>query len=104
MTNYVLLYTGGSMGETEEAVAAIMAEWGAWYGSLGEALVDGGNPFGASKHVSGTAVGDGPVSSPAISGYTIIAAASLDDAVAKLKGHPHIKHGGQVSVHETMQM
>ena len=81
-----------------------MAAWGAWYEGLGAAIVDGGNPFGASKHLSASGVGDGPVSSPPATGYTIIAADSLDAAVAKAQDHPHLKYGGQVSVYETFQM
>ena len=45
MTNYVLLYSGGKMPETEEQQQAVMAAWGAWYGKMGDAVVDGGNPF-----------------------------------------------------------
>ena len=102
MTNFVLLYSGGSMPETEEETAKVMAAWGAWYGELGEAIVDGGNPFSASKQVNEKgAISDG---SNGITGYTIISADSLDDAVAKVKNHPHLNYGGQVTVHETMQM
>ena len=105
MTNYVLVYTGGGMPESEDEQATVMAAWGAWYESMGAAIVDGGNPFGASKNVgSGGAVSDGPVSSPAATGYTVISADSLDAAVAKVQSHPHVNHGGQVSVYETFQM
>ena len=104
MTNYVLVYTGGGMPESKEEQAAVMAAWGAWYGSMGEAVVDGGNPFGASKHISADGVGDGPVGSPAATGYTVISAESLDDAMGKVASHPHIQHGGQISVYETFQM
>ena len=104
MTNFVLLYTGGGMPEGEEEQAAVMAAWGAWYESLGADIVDGGNPFGGSKNVSENGVSDGPVSSPPVTGYTIISADSLDEAVAKVKNHPHLNYGGQVSVHETFQM
>jgi hypothetical protein len=71
---------------------------------MGAAIVDGGNPFGASKSVSDKGVGDGPVSSPPVTGYTIISADSLDAAVERVKDHPHLNYGGQVSVHETFQM
>jgi hypothetical protein len=104
MTNFVLLYTGGGMPESEEEGAAVIAAWGAWYGRLGEAIVDGGNPFGAAKNVSADGVDDGPVSSPPITGYTIISADSLDAAVAQVQDHPHLNYGGQVSVFETFQM
>jgi hypothetical protein len=104
MSKFVLVYTGGGMPESEEEGAAVMAAWGAWYGGLGDALVDGGNPFGASKSVSKDGVSDGAVGSPPATGYTIISADSLDDAAAKVKSHPHIGYGGQVSVFETLEM
>ena len=105
MTNFVLLYTGGGMPESEEEQAAVMAAWGAWYGGMGDAIVDGGNPFGAAKSIGGDGVvNDGGVSSPAVTGYTIIAADSLDAVMESVKSHPHLNYGGQVSVHETFQM
>ncbi len=105
MTNYVLVYTGGmGMEMSEEEQGKVMAEWGAWYERLGAAVVDGGNPFIASKNVTGKGVSDGPVGAPPATGYTIISADSLDDAVAKVGNHPHINHGGEVTVYETMEM
>lgn len=102
MTNFVLIYNGGSgVGMSEEEQQAIMAEWGAWYGELGDAIVDGGNPFGSSKNVGATGVSDGTGTA---TGYTVISADSLDDAAEKVKNHPHIKHGGEVSVYETFQV
>ena len=105
MGNFVLIYTGGGgMGMSEEEQNKIMAEWGAWYGKLGDAIVDGGNPFSASKNISASGVSDGPASSPAATGYTVISADSLDDAVEKSKDHPHVKHGGEVTIYETFQV
>ncbi len=104
MTNFVLVYTGGGMPESEEEQAAVMAAWGKWYENLGADVVDGGNPFGASKSVSKGGVSEGAISSPPATGYTIIAAESLDAAVAKVENHPHVNYGGQVSVYETFQM
>jgi hypothetical protein len=105
MTNYVLVYTGGPGMEQDEATQQqVMADWGAWYEKVGAGIVDGGNPFGASKSVSSEGVSDGPASSPPATGYTVISADSLDEAVAQCQGHPHIKHGGQVSVYETFQV
>lgn len=105
MANYVLIYTGGSgMDMSEEEQAQVMADWGVWYGKLGDSIVDGGNPFAASKNITASGVSDGAVGSPAATGYTVISADSLDDAVSKSKDHPHIKHGGQVTVYETFQI
>ncbi len=105
MTNYVLLYTGGTMPENEEETAAVMAAWGAWYGQMGEAVVDGGNPFSMAKTVSaGGVVSESSAIAPNVTGYTVIAAESLDAAVAACAEHPHLSYGGQVTVHETFQM
>ena len=104
MTNFVLLYTGGTIPESDEEQAAVMAAWGAWYGAMGEAIVDGGNPFSNAKHVTADGVGDGAVSSPPATGYTVISADSLDAAVSMVENHPHTQYGGQVTVHETFRM
>ena len=48
MAKFVLVYTGGKMAETPEAQQASMEAWGAWFGSLGNAVADMGAPFGAS--------------------------------------------------------
>ncbi len=81
MADYVLLTTGqGKMPEGEEAMTAFMDAWGAWAGGLGAALKDGGNPFSAAKTIdSSGAVSDG--SSVDASGYCIITADSMEDAV-----------------------
>jgi hypothetical protein len=103
MAKYVLAYSGGSMPETEEAGAAVMAAWGAWLGGLGDAIVDGGNPFGASKSVSS----DGSVSeggSAGINGYSIVTADSLDAATTLVKDCPALSAGGTVDVYETIDM
>ena len=73
MANYLLTYYGGGMPETQEEQAQVMKAWTDWFGVLGDKLVDGGNPTGASKAISP----DGSVMDPtqAPSGYSIIKAA-----------------------------
>jgi hypothetical protein len=103
VTNYVLVYSGGSMPETKEVQNAVMAAWGAWYGGLGQALVDGGNPFGPSTSVAS----DGSVSQgapSALTGYTVISADSLDAATEHAKSCPVLTSGGRVDVYETFQI
>lgn len=104
MTNYVILYTGDTTPDNEEDMQRIMADWGAWYGQIGDAVVDGGNPFGHSKSITDSGVHDGPYGETPATGYTIIKADSLDEACGLCENHPHIKHGGQVSVFETFEM
>ncbi|MDQ6691578.1 MAG: YciI family protein [Candidatus Dormibacteraeota bacterium] len=100
MANFLLLYEGGKMPESQTEQAKVMDAWGAWFGQLGDAVVDGGNPFTpAAKTISsdGT-VRDGAGSA---SGYSVIKAGSLDEAVAKAKGCPVLAGGASVAVYET---
>ena len=105
MAQYVLLYTGGGgMAASPEEQEKIMAEWGAWYAKLGEAIADGGAPFGEAKNVTEGGVGDGALGDNPATGYTIVEADSLDAAAATCVDHPHIAHGGQVQVFSTIDM
>jgi hypothetical protein len=99
MAKYVLVYTGGKMADTPAEQEAAMAAWGTFLGGLGEALVDAGNPFGPSAKVGGN--GGGP---SGLSGYTIINAASLDEASEKAQDAPVIANGGAVEVYETIEV
>jgi len=40
MTDFVLLYSGGKMPETESEQQAVVKEWEAWYGKIGAAVGD----------------------------------------------------------------
>lgn len=101
MTDYLLLYSGGSMPESEAEQAAVMEAWNAWMAALGPALKDGGNPFapGAAKTIAADGSirdGDGTAS-----GYSIINADSLDAATDLAKGCPVLQGGATVTVYET---
>ena len=99
MTNYLLAYSGGAdMAEaTPEQQQAVMEAWGAWFGSLGAAVVDGGNPFGPSTTVSPDG-SVGGVGGSALTGYSILSADGLDAAAALAKGCPLLSVGGTVEV------
>jgi len=102
MANYLLLYSGGGMAASEAEQKAIMAEWGQWFGSLGDALVDGGSPFQGAKSIStGGHVSEGPVGSMA-SGYSVVKADSLEAALAIAQRCPVLKSGAQISVYDPL--
>ena len=102
MANFLLLYTGGGMPEGEAAQAKIMQDWMDWFSSLGEAVVDSGNPTSpVSKNIDGFGnVTDGPVGAM-VTGYSVLKANNLEQAVNMAKGCPNIQSGGQVTVYET---
>lgn len=103
MPNYVLAYRGGKMPESESERQEGLARWGEWYGRLGANAIDPGAPFGPSKSVDpGGQSSDGAPSQ--LSGYSIISAASLDEAVAAATMCPLLDLGGNIDVYETFSM
>ena len=104
MPKYLLAYHGGGMAESEAEQAKAMAAWGAWFGSLGDAVVDGGAPTGPSRTVAAdgsASAGGGP--NP-VSGYSLLTATDLEAAVSLAKGCPILASGGTVEVAETIDM
>ena len=104
MANYVFAYSGGNGVATDQAERdAQMAKWGQWFGGLGPAVVDGGAPTGTGKTVgAGGSVSDG--GSRGLTGYSIVAADSLEAAVEIAKGCPVLENGGAVDVYEAIAM
>ena len=100
--NYLLVYHGGSMPETKEEQDRVMQEWTNWFGTIGSALVDGGNPATRTKRISAAgAVSDEP---DGPTGYSIIKADSLDQAVELAKGCPVLHGGASIEVAETFNV
>jgi hypothetical protein len=99
MANFVLLYHGGSMPETPEEGQKIMQAWTDWFGTLGAAVIDGGNPASRTK----TIAADGSISDDPAgpSGYSVISADSIDAAVELAKGCPVRQGGASIQVVET---
>lgn len=101
MANYILLYAGGAMATTEAERKKSMEAWGAWFGKMGTAVVDGGNPFsGKAKSIGKDGKiteGDGGMKH---TGYSILKADSLDKAAEMAKGCPVVADGGNITVYE----
>lgn len=105
MPKYLITYHGGATPDntTEEERNQIMAAWQTWMGGLGDSLLDPGNPTSQSKLIrSNGSVED--TGDDRATGYTLLNAADMDDALAKAKGCPHLESGGSIGVHETFDM
>ena len=100
MANYLLVFHGGAMPQTPDEQATVMQAWGDWFGTLGSAVVDQGNPVSQVRTIAPDgSVRDGGTNPS--SGYTIISADNLDAAVAAAKGCPVLQGGASVEVAET---
>ncbi len=104
MAKYVLTFHGemGPMPDDPASMDAVMQEWGAWYGSMGESLVDGGAPFGQTAAIGPDGKStDAPAS---LTGYTIIEAGDMGAATSIAQGCPVLKNGHSVQISEAIDM
>ena len=104
MAKYIFVYHGGSMPQSEEEAAQVMQAWQNWLGGMGDAVVDPGNPVGQSStvHSDGSVTGDGGANPT--SGYSLVSAGSVDQALELAKDCPILEAGGSVEVAEAMEM
>jgi hypothetical protein len=104
MPKYILGFHGGGAMPTDPAVAEkSMAAWISWYKSMGNAVIDMGTPALAKKTVAGDRVVDGGGANP-LTGYSIIEAGTIDQAVTLAKGCPIYAANGSVEVAELLPM
>ena len=90
MSKFILLYNGPATPAEQmdqELVQKIMGAWKTWMEKLGPAMVDLGQPMANGKSV----VDDGSDGQPLLlTGYSIIEASSIDEAVKLVDGHPFL--------------
>ena len=104
MAKYVFIYHGGKHPSTPADIKKTADAWGKWFGSMGAAVIDGGNPVGKSSTVradSSVANDGGP--NP-VSGYSLIEAATLSEAHGKARGCPLLANGGSIEIAEAIDM
>lgn len=103
MTQYVIVYLGGEPPATPEEGQAHFAKYKEWLVSLGDAAVSPANPL---KNTA-TIHSDRSIHSASLtgmSGYTIVEASSMEDALEMAKGCPFLDIGGTLEVSQVVQM
>jgi hypothetical protein len=103
MAQYLIVYLGGNPPSTPEEGKKHFAEYMEWLSSLGDAVVSPANPLKDTTTVKpdgSTSAG----STTTMSGYTIVEAASMDDALSMTKTCPFLKIGGSLEVSELVEM
>ena len=104
MAKFLFVYHGGGVPQSKEAQAKAMDQWGKWFGEMGSAVVDGGNPVGKSSTVQSDGKVDGNGGSNPTSGYSIVQASNLEAALNLAKGCPILAGNGSVEVAEVIDM
>jgi hypothetical protein len=103
MKQYVLVYLGGTQPPDPEAANKHMNQYMEWLSSLGESVVIPTIPLKDTTTVSS----DGTIKqggSCAMSGFTVIKAESIEDALKIAQDCPFLDIGGSLEVSELMQM
>lgn len=97
MAKYVYIYYN------DENDKSSVDDWKNWFGELGDKLMDPGNPLTGGKAVHQGGVMD--VKDTPATGYSIVSAKDMDEAVETAKGCPLVNYkGGSVCVYEAMPM
>lgn len=111
MNAFLAIYTGApesmskwntlSEAEQKDRLQKGIAAWHAWGDKHKEIILDMGGPLGKTKHISPTGIAD---IRNAMTGYTLIKAASYEGAAKLFENHPHftILPGDGVEVMECL--
>ena len=103
MANYMITYLGGNHPSTPEEGKQHFAKYKAWLSSLGEAAVSPANPLKGTKTVNADgSVSDGGTTT--MSGFTVVEAASIDEAISMAKSCPFLDIGGTLEVSELLEI
>ena len=98
-----MMYLGGNPPSTPEEGMKHFGEYQKWLASMGDTVVSPANPFRDTHTVSA----DGTVkaeSTTAMSGFSIIEASSIEDALKHAKTCPFLDIGGTLEVSELVKM
>ena len=103
MSRYIMTYFGGDQPETPEERQHHFQKYQEWLGSLGEAVVSPMNPFRDTVTINPDG-STAPGSKTTNTGYTVLEAGSVEEAVEMVKSCPFLDIGGTLEVSELVQM
>ena len=92
MPHLMFAYYGGRQPDPPEETEVEIERWRGWFDWIVPVIVDPGNTVGAASTVSAKGVRDTGGNNP-LSGYTIISAERIDQAIELAKACPIISDG-----------
>jgi len=102
MPKFLFVYYGG-MTETDPVKQKeSMDAWLKWFSGLGKAVVDAGNPTMPGKMLSKS--GSKDIRRDPVTGYSVVQAENLAEALKMAKGSPQLPAGGRLAVYSIMEM
>ncbi|USD64024.1 hypothetical protein [Vibrio sp. SCSIO 43136] len=103
MAKFMLTYVGGNPPKSPEEGQQHMQAYQKWLADLGTAVVSPANPLKATHVVNS----DGSIEKTSItgmSGYTVLEAQDIEQALEMAKSCPFLSIGGQLEVSEMVVM
>ena len=103
MPQYVIVYLGGDQPSSPEESKQHFSNYMDWLALLGESAISPANPLKNTSTVNSdrTVVAGGTT---AMSGFTIIEADTMEEALTIAKDCPFLDVGGSIEVSELMKM
>ena len=103
MPQYMITYLGGDQPSTPEEGKQHFEKYKTWLASLGDSAISPANPLKNTNTVNpDDTVTTG--STTTMSGYTVIEAKSIEDALVMAKACPFLDISGSLEVSELIQM
>jgi hypothetical protein len=96
MKRFVLVHYG-----FETPTPAIMEDWGKWFATIDDKIIDNVGPFGSGREITPTGTRELPRDRQAITGFTIIDAEDMDEAEKIARECPSIT---RIRVYEQMSI
>lgn len=97
MAEYLIGYFGGNHDMTPEEGQAHRKRWMAWIESLGEKVVNPGQPLMGTRQI-------GPGVDVPMTGFAVVRAENAEDAVEMARLDPFLDMGGTIQVSEMVKM
>ena len=98
MADYLIGYYGGNNPGTPEEGQAHRAKWMEWIASLGDKVINPGQPLMNSQLI-------GPEISPMLKGFAVVRVDTMEEAMEIANADPFLSlGGGTIQVSEMMKM
>lgn len=102
MPRYLLAFHGGTPPKDQKRTADFMMRWRQWAGGLGSAVADQGAVLSRSMLVTDAEQATAGPGEDRLTGYSLLDAGSLEEAIRMVRGCPIFEVGGSIQVGELM--
>lgn len=101
MSKFIYIFRGG-MPDTPEAGQKMMTDWESWLSGMGSAVADRGAAMGKSSFLD--AEGNEAAAGDPVSGFMVVEATDLAEALRHAKACPIFSAGGTIEVAPSLEM